>query len=165
MVRNNMKLFVVTSGEYSDYGIDRIFLDEEKAKNYVKYHSRDFGGVRIEEWTTDDDSYQIIASGWYRCYGSIRISQAGLVDETSLKYLDCVLEDSKGKEDTSLCTYNSPYTLSLIRYFPEGSYLSEEDVKNVVKKTLIDLAHKIGYYLTEGYTIEDVRELLCIEKW
>ena len=29
------KVFIVTSGEYSDYGIDRVFSTEEKAKEWV----------------------------------------------------------------------------------------------------------------------------------
>ena len=29
------KVFIVTSGEYSDYGINRVFSTEEKAKKWI----------------------------------------------------------------------------------------------------------------------------------
>ena len=48
------KVFVVTSGEYSDYGIDAIFSTRELAQNFIdafkadKWHEMD-----IEEWDLD----------------------------------------------------------------------------------------------------------------
>ena len=32
-----MIIYVVTSGSYSDYGIDKVFLSKEKAESYVAY--------------------------------------------------------------------------------------------------------------------------------
>ena len=47
-----MKVYVVTSGDWSDYGIDQIFLTKEKADLYVSVHK----GSRVEEFETYDDN-------------------------------------------------------------------------------------------------------------
>ena len=52
------KVFVVTSGEYSDYGIDAVFSSKELAEKYIKFKSRvsviypEY--ARIEEYTLDE---------------------------------------------------------------------------------------------------------------
>lgn len=43
-------IFIVTSGEYSDYGIEAVFSTKEKADEYVERHGTDF---RVEEFPVD----------------------------------------------------------------------------------------------------------------
>ena len=48
------KVFIVTSGEYSDYGIDRVFSSEEKAKEFIKITRDLYGGTfNIEPYELD----------------------------------------------------------------------------------------------------------------
>lgn len=48
------KVFIVTSGEYSDYGIDRVFSTEEKAKEWVDVITSMYGGnYNIEQYKLD----------------------------------------------------------------------------------------------------------------
>ena len=48
------KVFIVTSGEYSDYGIDRVFSSVEKAKEWVKVVTSMYGGnYNIEPYELD----------------------------------------------------------------------------------------------------------------
>ena len=48
------RVFIVTSGEYSDYGIDRIFSTEEKAKEWVNVITSMYGGnYNIEQYELD----------------------------------------------------------------------------------------------------------------
>ena len=48
------KVFIVTSGEYSDYGIDRVFSTEEKAKEWVDVITSMYGGnYDIEQYELD----------------------------------------------------------------------------------------------------------------
>jgi hypothetical protein len=52
-----MIAYVVTSGRYSDYGIDGIFSTEEKAQEFMDSGEVDtwrWEGPRIEEWTVDE---------------------------------------------------------------------------------------------------------------
>lgn len=46
-----MKVYIVTSGEYSDYHIECVFSTIEKAKKYIDTHSNDT--VNIEEYELD----------------------------------------------------------------------------------------------------------------
>ena len=52
-----MKVYVVTAGEYSDYHIERVFLDKDKAHRYsnVRY------GMNVEEHDTDAEDKPIPA--------------------------------------------------------------------------------------------------------
>lgn len=46
------KIYIVTSGEYSDYGIDAVFTTKEKAVYYVEQHGTDYN---IEEYNLDEE--------------------------------------------------------------------------------------------------------------
>lgn len=49
-----MKVYIVTSGSYSDYHIDRVFTDEQQAKLYCATHANDCEALGIEEWESDE---------------------------------------------------------------------------------------------------------------
>ena len=54
ILANYDKVFIVTSGEYSDYGIDRVFSTEEKAKEFIKITRDLYGGTfNIEPYELD----------------------------------------------------------------------------------------------------------------
>lgn len=44
-------IFIVTSGEYSDYRISAVFSTKELAKEYIQHHGSDY---RVEEYPLDD---------------------------------------------------------------------------------------------------------------
>lgn len=46
------KIYIVTSGEYSDYSIDAVFTTKEKAVDYVEQHGTDYN---IEEYNLDEE--------------------------------------------------------------------------------------------------------------
>lgn len=48
---NIEKVYIVTSGEYSSYGIDAVFLDKEQAEMFCATHnSENFCGYMVEEY-------------------------------------------------------------------------------------------------------------------
>ena len=58
-----MIIYVVTSGEYSDYGIRAVFTDKNAAEKYVEQlntplhegeYMSEYDVARIEEWTADE---------------------------------------------------------------------------------------------------------------
>lgn len=49
-----MKVYIVTSGEYSDYHIDRVFSTKEKAQEYVDHIGSDWRD--IEEYNLDEET-------------------------------------------------------------------------------------------------------------
>lgn len=46
------KIYIVTSGDYSDYRIDEVFSTKEKAEEYVQQHGTDY---RIEDYDIDKE--------------------------------------------------------------------------------------------------------------
>lgn len=56
-----MKIYVVTSGCYSDYGIDAVFVDKKEAAKFaaVKNKSGNYTTYRIESYETDDGKIDI----------------------------------------------------------------------------------------------------------
>ena len=46
------KIYIVTSGDYSDYGIEAVFSTKEKAEEYVQQHGTNY---RIEDYDIDEE--------------------------------------------------------------------------------------------------------------
>lgn len=64
-----MKIYIVTSGEYSNYGINAVFSTKENAEKYIDIlYSSD--NVEIEEWDVDEDMTLInkIRNGEFTIY-------------------------------------------------------------------------------------------------
>lgn len=69
-----MKVYVVTEGEYSDYCIDKVFIDKKKAMAYVSAKNGDVKNkycafYRIEEYETSDEKIQcnVDVKEYFRC--------------------------------------------------------------------------------------------------
>ena len=58
-----MKIYVVTSGEYSSYHIDAVFTDEESAWKYASLDLDRF----VEEYETDSVQVDGMQNVYYRC--------------------------------------------------------------------------------------------------
>lgn len=57
---NIKEIYIVTSGSYSDYGIDEVFTNKEKAEDYVRLKNNDssmWGGYRVETYLVDEVSF------------------------------------------------------------------------------------------------------------
>lgn len=48
----NKKIYIVTSGEYSDYSIEAVFSTKNKAESYIQQHGT---GYRIEKYDLDEE--------------------------------------------------------------------------------------------------------------
>jgi len=57
-----MKVYIITEGEYSDYHIERVFLDRAKAEAYTNFHPFAY----IEEYETDDDNFVVPSTVFFR---------------------------------------------------------------------------------------------------
>ena len=57
------KIYVITSGEYSDYGVEAVTTNYEIAKAYAKIHN-----CEIEEWDDFQDISIIEESNKYEAY-------------------------------------------------------------------------------------------------
>lgn len=62
-------VYIVTHGEYSDYGIDAVFSDREKADRFAAELEKAVDGQRVQvaEWTVDEKA-EAFARPIYLCY-------------------------------------------------------------------------------------------------
>lgn len=70
-----MKIYIVVCGEYSDYSICGVYLNEEKAKMVCAVNNEDhWDDYRIEEYETGNDiiSGSVNNMGWVFSMGDIR---------------------------------------------------------------------------------------------
>lgn len=65
------KVYVITQGEYSDYGIVAVTLDEKQAETLRIINSREYEPCNIEIYDTDD--YKVEISEDYRPWYKVHI--------------------------------------------------------------------------------------------
>ena len=56
-----MKIYIVTDGCYSDYHIEAVFTDKEKAKLFAALHNCS----NLEEYETSDDNLKGVTTSYY----------------------------------------------------------------------------------------------------
>ena len=78
-----MKIYIVTDGCYSDYSIEAVFIDKEKAYNYKKLQC-EYG--EVEEWDTMDDEYKVITPKIVEYYTVTLTTKGELIDCTKRIY-------------------------------------------------------------------------------
>jgi hypothetical protein len=59
-----MIIYVITSGDYSDYHIEKVFIDKEKAEKYVEYQNRyiKYDECRLEEYDTEEQQFEPVVN-------------------------------------------------------------------------------------------------------
>lgn len=150
-----MKVYVVTTGAYSDYSIEKIFTDKAKAEEYKEwlYDSND-----IEEYETDDD-FEI--SKFYKIVVSYTVDdRRETVPEVYI--YKCTKED--------VYSYHIGYSeyqfggksfrISMIRFIPEQNW-NEEFYRNKYTKAIYDLAAIAKCKRLEGFSESDIQKLFA----
>lgn len=138
-----MKVYVVTSGEYSDYVIEKIFLDKEKAKEFAKWVP---SANDVEEYETADDV----------CYGKYYRVRASYVEGEKVRFLiDGVTEGANRETSVDYNVYRNRYELFIVRYIPEANW-NEEKCKARMTKACYDYIGHIKYMLSDGATDKEV---------
>lgn len=161
-----MKIFIVTSGEYSDYGINRVFLNQENADRYVEVYNRGqtpYNHARIEEYdVTDGDD--------------------GEFDVREIRYVE-VSYDFYNQQAHSYCEFSSvtsvdnPNIKSGINYHEHSDGWYGFDFKRVInnnhddvywrnkyEKVCFDLAAQIQYWRTvDRMSVDEINAALG--KW
>lgn len=62
--------YVITSGEYSDYRVDRVYLDKGEAQAYVDRRNGDREEYYVEEFQIGAGKAQYDGPGWYGSWSS-----------------------------------------------------------------------------------------------
>lgn len=148
-----MKVYVVTSGEYSGYMINKIFLDKDKAEEYKKWlpDSND-----IEEYDTSDKdvidkSYQVrIELRWYPNKKEKLIARAWKDCESDSKY-------------NFYANYGDTWEeLDVVRTV-SGENFDEEFWKDKLTKYIYDLKAYVEYLKVEGFDEKQIREVIALK--
>ena len=134
-------IYIVTSGDYSDYSIDAVFQDKNKAEAYCKCHP-DAG---IEEWEFFDDNI-------YTPYNVVCIDMdiSGNAKKIYFNFQTLSKEDADyymANQDR-VTVYDAQHiSLYLIRILPKN--YNKENIKDKYTKVFYDLISEIKYVLSD----------------
>ena len=147
-----MKVYVVTSGSYSDYTIQKIFTDKAKAEEYKEWldDSND-----IEEYETEDG---LVVNKYYRVlinYTKYNNQEtAPSIRVTKQTFKDNYIWYSEGID----WQHNAYSELSLVRCIQAQNW-NEEFYRNKFTKAIYDLMAIAQHHRAEGASVEDVQKL------
>lgn len=154
------KVYIITSGEYSDYGIEKVFLDEAKARKYAEWHK----DTTVEEYDLSDDEISI------PCY---RVQIKFDFTKTSTAYSQptvqaipttlegCSPSDCKFVSVTEFrrwASQESTIRLNITQYVPADEF--NENCTAKYLKAAYDTAAKIQGYYAEGFNMQQINEIL-----
>ena len=105
-----MKVYVVTSGEYSDFGIEQIFSTKEKAEEFIRiqteYADRYFN-EEINEYELDPEIKVPYSGHKFKYFYYISMDKEGnVIDRRKSGHLN-ILEPEKSEESLYLHNYMS----------------------------------------------------------
>lgn len=108
------KIYIVTSGRYSDYHICAVFSTKEKAEEYVQYHGTEH---RIEEYGIDEEIKRDVKL-WYVIFG---IKDGEVIEAFPTEYM--------AEERCDTCIVEESWHGELIIYF----YVTSETYNKAIK--------------------------------
>lgn len=153
-----MKVYVVTSGCYSDYTIRKIFTDKQKAEDYKEWI---IDANDVEEYDTADDLS-------YDKYYKIIVNYTERIDNKNtpleIRIEKCLSNDmytfgGVGYSDYSRIPYtNTKFVLTMVRFIPEQNW-NEEFYRNKYTKAMYDYVAIARQKRLEGWSEKDIRIL------
>lgn len=119
-----MKIYVITSGEYSSYHICAVATDPERADRLAEFYSTKYEPAEVEEYDTEDVPYPINDRKSYY----VRFDKHGNVE--------IIYEGPMGWRDEKVCLYANSYV---------GTNVLAKDKKSAIKIA----AERRAKFLTE----------------
>ena len=152
------KVYIVTSGYYSDYSIERVFLDKEKAEKYVSVSHRN--DLSVEEYDITDLNVELeniknVKEITYQC--EIRTGKEIVISFDDINSIDFEIS-------TYVYEYyynNNELTLSLTRQLRENE--TENQATERIMKIAQDISAEIRYELSNGTTIDEINKMLEVK--
>ena len=154
-----MKIYIITSGSYSDYGIRRVFTDLEKAEKYASLCDTDGGynEARIEEYETEESDFQAIT------YVDIDYKVNDNGEEYTFKINKTNTLDDKESDINDTYYYGWDYNnekVILIKRVINNLNYDEQFLKDKYLKVCHDLFAQIKYMQTQGGLEKDIQQWL-----
>lgn len=150
-----MKVYVVTSGCYSDYTIEKVFTDRAKAEEYAEW-LRDSNPV--EEYDTEDD---LVVDKYYKIIVQMQTYDKQSNEPTVFIYKGCFKNEwNNGYTSYVDChKYSGRYfEITICRLIPAQNW-NEEFYRNKYSKAIYDLTAIAKQKRAEGATEEDIQQL------
>ena len=137
-----MKIYVVTSGSYSDYCIEKIFINKDKAEYFSKW-CRD---SQVEEYETSDED--IVAPGY-------KVSFNYDFSGNKPPYINI-------QKSITAFTHSSlnGFSVSGNRFIPAINYKGDDYTKEKYTKVCYDLSAQIKQWLNEGLNEDQINDIL-----
>lgn len=152
-----MKVYIVTSGSYSDYMIEKVFSNKAAAEEYKKWHNLIND---IEEYEVYDEPFEK-TDGEKVMFIEVRgtVYPEAMVD---IRYT--IRPEMIQAGHTTGCNgltdyHNRIYTIYTYHYIPVEQW-DEEKYKAKYTKALYDLAGITKAMFAEGATVRDVEQAL-----
>lgn len=150
-----MKIYIVTCGSYSDYYIDKVFTDKDKAEEYRKW-CRDANDVEV--YDTEDD-YEF--KHFYKIVVNYRNNDNGRNSDPTI-YVERCMHDQVCDNRTSFSDSHryggKDVNIHIIRHIPEEHW-NEEFYRNKYTKAAYDLMAIARQRMFEGFTAEQITEM------
>jgi uncharacterized membrane-anchored protein len=154
-----MKVYIITAGSYSDYHIERVFLDKENAERYVKLSQSNYGYdtpyIKVME-TSDDKIIEKIT------YVEVYYNKGNSSEDIDVDILVTnTLNTSEGevKRNEFFLYPSGTKELDIVRVI-DNEY-DEYEIKEKYKKVAQDLMTQIESLIKiEGWTETMVDEWL-----
>ena len=149
-----MKVYVVTSGIYSDYSIERVFLDKNKASEYAEWSGSDH--VTVEEYDTSDNDYinkqyyVRVTLKWYK-------NKEEKISTTSYRHCE---SDYNYNYYTNYGVTGDE--LVVVRTVNADNY-DEQYYKDKLTKHIYDLKAYVEYLKTEGCDEKQIEEAIALK--
>lgn len=150
-----MKIYIVTRGCYSDYYIDKVFTDKDKAEEYRKWCD---DANDLEVYDTEDD-FQF--KKFYNITVNYRVNDNGRNKEPTINIYrynsDEIYENYTSVSD--MHRYGGKYIdICMVRFISEENW-NEDFYRNKYTKAIYDIAAIVKQKLFEGFTDDQINKM------
>ena len=156
-----MTVYIVTSGEYSDYSIERVFSNKKAAEDYIEWRRPSY--YRIEEYDMLDSGKDIDMEGQAKYY---YIEVRGICYKEAIVNITCNIERTITsnrpdliKPRTGVWEYKpeeQSFRLTVRRWILAENW-DEEFHKNKYTKVLYDTAAAVRVMMADGANWIDIK--------
>lgn len=142
-----MKIYIVTSGTYSDYCIRRVFTNKEKAEEYREW-LRDSN--EVEEYDTSDD---MPTEKKYR----VRVDLKWYPDKSEKTFASAYKDAESYYNYQTYTNYNTWEQIVVVRTVCAENH-DEQHWKDKLTKVAYDLKASVEFLKTEGLSYNQIKD-------
>ena len=137
------KIYIVTSGDYSEYNINAVFTTKEKANEYIQQHGTEY---RVEEYNLDEEVDKEVKL--WRI--DISLKDNSLIEVSALAYRD---KDYQDKRRDTCSVYETFRNGNCMKFFVDADSM-DKAIKIVSERFAAIKANEyIWLRLTRPYDI------------